>query len=282
MSHSRSKQVAFTLVELLVVIAIIGILIALLLPAVQAARESARRTQCQNNLKQYGVALHAYHSANKTFPMGNVPNKWWGFQAKLLPFLDAQTIYQHIPYDFPGDCFKACDSLDASDDPGNQIQKLDMCPDDPNAGKIWYAETGFGRHGCTNYLGMMGTSALANDGIMLSGAVVTLPKVTDGTSKTVIMGERGTPDDLLYGWPYCGCGNQVDLTGNGDNLCTSQLGLSAGRPDGNHNWHFWSYHPDIAHFLMADGSGHSLSYEIDFIVYQALSTRAGGENVSVP
>jgi type II secretory pathway pseudopilin PulG len=271
------------LVELLVVIAIIGILISLLLPAVQAARESARRTQCQNNLKHYGLALHAYHAANKTFPVGNIPFRWWGFQARLLPYLDAQTIYQNMPYDYPGDCFLACNSLDPSVDPGNQVQSIDMCPDDPNAGRIWYVpELLAGHHGCTNYLGMMGTSALANDGIMLSGAAINIAKITDGTSNTTIMGERGTPDDLLYGWPYCGCGNQIDLSGNGDNLCTTQLGLSAGIPDGNHNWHFWSYHPDIAHFLFADGSGRSLNYEIDFAVFQALSTRAGGETVSAP
>ena len=72
------------------------------------------------------------------------------------------------------------------------------------------------------------------------------------------------------------------MSGNGDNLCTTQLGLSAGLPDGNHNWHFWSYHPDIAHFLWADGSGRALSYEIDFVVFQALSNRAGGETVSAP
>ena len=68
--RKRSQQCGFTLVELLVVIAIIGILVALLLPAIQAAREAARRTQCQNNLHNIGVALHSFHSANKVFPYG--------------------------------------------------------------------------------------------------------------------------------------------------------------------------------------------------------------------
>ncbi len=271
------------MVELLVVIAIIGILISLLLPAVQAARESAHRTQCQNNLKHYGLALHAYHAANKQFPIGNVPDHWWGFQARLLPFLDCQSLYQYFDFTYPNACWYAFDSLPPELDPGGRVQNIDMCPDDPNAGKIWFnALLNSGRHGCTNYLGVMGTSALAGDGIMLHGPAISLAKITDGASNTLIMGERGTPDDIEYGWPYCGCGNQIDLSGNGDNLCTTQLGLSAGLPDGNHNWHFWSYHPDIAHFLFADGSGRSLSYEIDFAVFQALSTAPAAKRYRLP
>ncbi len=95
MSSSRSR--GFTLVELLVVIAIIGILIALLLPAVQAAREAAKRMQCMNHLKQWGLALHNYHDAYKTFPQGS-----WGtgnrlaFQVMLLPYLEQGALYEQF------------------------------------------------------------------------------------------------------------------------------------------------------------------------------------------
>src|SRR5580700_8082857 len=92
------RKSAFTLVELLVVIAIIGMLVALLLPAIQSARESGRRTTCLNNLKQDGLALLAYHGEFNRFPVGNVapnPNSmvvtggWWGFQARILPYLES-------------------------------------------------------------------------------------------------------------------------------------------------------------------------------------------------
>jgi prepilin-type processing-associated H-X9-DG protein len=95
-----------------------------------------------------------------------------------------------------------------------------------------------------------------------------------------MMGERGIPNDLYWGWPYCGCG--IDNLGNGDHLLTSQFAISAGLPDGSHNLHFWSYHSGLAMFLFADGSGHPLNQSIDLKIFQALSTRAGGETVSLP
>jgi prepilin-type N-terminal cleavage/methylation domain-containing protein len=95
------RYAAFTLVELLVVIAIIGILIALLLPAVQAAREAARRSQCTNNLKQIGLALQNYHDQNQTFPFG-VRAQGWGpsFYVGLLPYMEQTALYQK--YDMIG------------------------------------------------------------------------------------------------------------------------------------------------------------------------------------
>src|SRR3954462_4179630 len=95
MLSSSRRRVGFTLVELLVVIAIIGILIALLLPAVQSAREAARRTQCNNNLKQLGLALNSYHDANKYYPMGSMlPDTNYGPSAivHLLPYVEQDSL----------------------------------------------------------------------------------------------------------------------------------------------------------------------------------------------
>src|SRR5262245_32799955 len=107
-----ARRSGFTLIELLVVIAIIGVLIALLLPAVQQAREAARRTQCANNLKQLGLAIHNYHDAHKIFPFGKgldyrqtlpaapvYPR--WSAQALLLPFLEQDAYYQDINFELP-------------------------------------------------------------------------------------------------------------------------------------------------------------------------------------
>jgi prepilin-type N-terminal cleavage/methylation domain-containing protein/prepilin-type processing-associated H-X9-DG protein len=278
MDRSVRTRTGFTLVELLVVITIIGILIALLLPAVQAAREAARRAQCQNNLKQYGLALHNYHSALRTFPIGNVPTSCWTAQSMLLPYLEGGNIYQLINYSYAGNCFAFANSLTADKDPGNRVLPVDMCPSDPRAGKIWYG-TPYGYHGCTEYMGSMGTSATAGDGVLISRDCVRVDDIVDGSSNTIIMGERGIPEDLYWGWTYCGAGEIIGgvVTGHGDNLMSTKLGLGPGRPDGNHNLHYWSYHSGGAMFLLADGSVRFLNNEINFTTFQALSTRAGGE-----
>src|SRR4051794_7660554 len=107
----RVSRRAFTLIELLVVIAIIAVLIALLLPAVQAAREAARRAQCVNNLKQMGLALHNYHSAINSFPMGSSLNPWnvpgdadgwsgWSAQSLMLPYMEQSPIYNAINFNW--------------------------------------------------------------------------------------------------------------------------------------------------------------------------------------
>src|SRR5215218_2153470 len=145
MSVARNRP-AFTLIELLVVIAIIAVLIALLLPAVQAAREAARRSQCTNNLKQIGLALHNYHSVVGTFPMGGsrnnrkyAPNTYdqysnWGTHAALLGHLEQQPMFNAINFDF------APETSDGVAHPANEtvtlrVVGLFLCPSDPFVGR---------------------------------------------------------------------------------------------------------------------------------------------------
>ena len=283
------RNAAFTLVELLVVIAIIGILIGLLLPAIQAAREAGRRATCLNNLKQLGLGLLSYHDEFKSFPVGNAAPRdigsgaggWWGFQARILPYLESKNVYKFCNFNSPGTCFDWIGAQQAKGIRlGTMINIYFKCPNDPLQNKIYHTRD-VGDYGCANYLGVMGSSPTANDGILFHGksnSAISLPKVIDGASHTIIMGERGISDDL-YGWPYCGAGDSLN-TGCGDNLMATNIGLSRGLPDGSHNYHFWSYHKNLAQFLWADGSARPLTYDLDYSVLKALSTRAGREVIS--
>jgi hypothetical protein len=239
-----------------------------------------------------------YHDEKKTFPVGNFappaeyPNPssnpyaggWWGFQARILPFMESKNVYGFCNFTYSGSCFDWITLQETKGIKlGTMILAYHKCPDDPlsNRNATWYGQ-GVGYYGCTNYLGVMGTTpypvvAHEYDGILFhanSSGVVKMAQITDGSAHTLIMGERGISDDL-YGWPYCGAG--LSNTGDGDNLMATDIGLSRGSATGNDNWHFWSYHKNIAQFLWADGACRPLSYNIDFHVFQSLSTRAGHE-----
>jgi len=203
---------AFTLIELLVVIAIIAVLIALLLPAVQAAREAARRTQCVNNLKQIGLALHNYHSANSTFPMGCSSGLWSGLgvynvkqnlsaHAQMLPFLEQTAAYNAL--NFYWGCEDStsvmCYWINATAT-NQQIQAF-VCPSDPNGGRPDHNNT----TNTNNYYGCVGTTMnfplIANNnlntptinwpttGLFTYEQSYGLRTVTDGTSNTIAFAE---------------------------------------------------------------------------------------------
>jgi prepilin-type N-terminal cleavage/methylation domain-containing protein len=270
-----APRFAFTLIELLVVIAIIAVLVALLLPAVQQAREAARRSECRNKLKQYALALHNYHAAHEIFPIGNVGNRFWTFQSMLLPHLDQAALFDRCNFNYAGTCFQSNVAGGAAKTAAGITLPIYGCPSDPNSGKV-YSDPFTGLIASGNYQGVMGTNSTNGTGLLYSNSGTAFRHVTDGTSNTLAMGERGIPDDLYWGFFICGFGN-VNGVGDGDNLNTSKFGFAPGLPDGNHNLHFWSYHHGGGHFQMVDGSVRFVSYSINFTTFQNLSTRAGGE-----
>ncbi len=282
MNFQRDRKHGFTLIELLVVIAIIAILIALLLPAVQQAREAARRSACKNNLKQIGLALHNYHDAHKIFPFGHMglsasgaSYRFWTFQSMLLPYLDQASFYNELDFTTPSTSLGCFGSVNSTTGRGGIVIPVFQCSSDPNAGKSTDAGS-YGKHVPTSYLGVSGTTNTAFNGILFKRSKTRIRDITDGTSSTIAVGERGIPLDLQYGWTICAGGN--DSGGNTDNILSTSVGLSPGDSNTSaHNAHFWSQHVGGAHFLLADGGVRFLSNNLDFGVLQDLSTVRGNE-----
>jgi prepilin-type N-terminal cleavage/methylation domain-containing protein/prepilin-type processing-associated H-X9-DG protein len=292
----RSRR-GFTLIELLVVIAIIGVLVGLLLAAVQQVRGAAMRAQCQNNLKQIGLALHDYHDVHGSFPPALVedmadPYPYFSWMARILPFLEQDTLWRQMQSEWP--LYKRGDitRLIANE----MVPKVYLCPADGR--NLTKPADGYQEaEARTDYAGVNGTNLYTRDGIFCSGSAVRLTDVTDGTSNTLMVGER-PPSEPLGDTPFGFWAYDLGQGGGsvGNVLGAAELNPSGiwftecpygpyayGRGDYRNECdmlHFWSFHTGGAHFLFADGSVHFLSYAAGAPVLPALATRSGGEVVS--
>ncbi len=298
MWRSRRGQRGFTLIELLVVIAVIGILVALLLPAVQQARAAARRTQCKNNLKQIGLAFHNYHDVHNVLPMGSSSETAvgsWGMTAHVLPYLELGNTYQLIDFENSGCCTAVKllqNATPSQPDPSSNPINVFYCPDDFNSNiQLLSGPTGpspntydCGLLFSGDYMGVSGitegnpgcSGIIDGKGTFYSMSKTRFRDFTDGTSQTMIIGERGIPSDIGWGWYLCG-GTECE------HYISTERGLSAGK--NVPSWQgtlrrFWSWHHGGAHFIMGDGSVQFFSYSMDFDTFRNLSTRNGGEVVS--
>jgi len=297
-----SYRGAFTLIELLVVIAIIGILVALLLPAVQAARESARRTQCRNNLKQIGDALHNYHDTNRMFPPGYVSNfdglgndtgPGWGWASMLLSQMEQENLARQIAF---GRAIE--DSVNSV--PRVVVIPLFICPSDLTKDKFTAVQRNNGGTviaticdlASANYVGVYGTTepGVDGDGMFFRDATVKIRDVTDGTSQTFGVGERS---HRLGDATWVGAATNASvfpppgssfppLVDNSSGLILGHTGDGNGpnSPDSHAN-QFYSLHPNGCQFLFIDGHVSFISQFIDYPTYKASSTREGGEQISL-
>lgn len=198
---------AFTLVELLTVISIISVLVALLLPAIQDAREAARRSSCGNNLRQIGLALHNYHATHKNFPPGRgVPlPKVFSAQANLLPFMEGNVLAAQIDFAEPPTTFTVGPTLydgSPNHEAATQSVPVLLCPSDPANGRIDGSE-----FGATNYAANAGSGTLNAghitdaDGVFFTDSRIRFRHLLRGSSHTAAFSERllGTgqsPTDL--------------------------------------------------------------------------------------
>jgi len=316
-THHQKR--GFTLVELLVVIAIIGILVALLLPAIQAAREAARRSECTNNLKQLSVALHNYHDTHRTFPWGAAGGWGYTWHAYILPYVEQQAVYKIVPSPL-SDAGYGDDSRPT--DPCTVLAQIGIktfkCPSQPGGLNYSGSVNNVSGRNVGNYLGCAGgnlnrgtgqTSGVdprTSNGIMLAynmihtrGRIgpISMADVIDGTSTTVLVGEAiyehgGSAKfcdqcDRHYFYSNGIDENRSDSDSGGDySECLGSTYYpinsfkSSKIADTNRALAFGSYHPGGCNISLADASTRFVSEDVDIVTWRGLGSRDGGEVIN--
>ncbi len=301
----------FTLVELLVVIAIIGILIALLLPAVQAAREAARRSQCTNNLAQLGIALHNYEGAHEAFPPGVVNAKGpirsepvgyhMSWLVQILPFIEDGSTFRHVNF-----------SVGVYDPKNVAVRRVTrgymMCPSDAGPRRLralspaelnpnavpgmpgLNAPPGAGNDvGSNNYAGchhhVEAPIDATNQGMLFLNSRIGPRDVTDGSSFTILAGEK-TMGHADLGWmsgtraTLRNTGTMVNFTvepGTHNRRLVDGKEMEPKTADPLYVGGFGSMHPGGANFALVDGSVRFFSETVDPPLYQSYGNRADGK-----
>jgi len=285
----------FTLVELLVVIAIIGVLIALLLPAVQQARESARRTQCVNNLKQVGLAVHNFHDTYGELPPSRIQYEYLGWSALLLPFMEQNNLFDQLNLkqkykdqttvvqqtSVPG---YVCPSRHKEGDLTSVVQAINA-----DNGAVWDYATVSGSSGDNDTIRILGKEqgmlVVAKGNKDKYSSQTDFASVTDGLTNTIMIGERhvqinnlkdettGHDGPILSGWAYTtmrAAGPDYPLASNmRDDV------------DGVAHLVFGSFHPGITNFIMGDASVRPIQVNIDEDNLGRLASRNDGEVIDV-
>jgi prepilin-type N-terminal cleavage/methylation domain-containing protein/prepilin-type processing-associated H-X9-DG protein len=285
---------AFTLLELLIVVGIIAVLIALLLPAIQAAREQARRAMCINNMLQLGIALGNYASSHSVLPPGVVNDKGpilsqpvgyhHAWTVQILPFIGQDNVYRR--FDLEESIYAASNETAAA-----VMITTFLCPSSP-----WV------RNGSTSYAGchhdVEAPIAADNHGVLYLNSHVRFDDITDGLAQTILLGEVKTNDPLLT-WAS---GTRSTLRNTGADLnsenpmialfygiaklseaerqAASARMVAEGAIPGDFVGGFSSFHPQGANFAFCDGSVRHIKNTVQRRVYQLLGHRADGELLS--
>lgn len=292
-----------TLIELLVVMVMIGVLLALLVPAVQKVRQASKREACAEKLMQIGLALHDYHDTYAILPPGldtRIPPDdvywYWSWMARILPYIGQEKLWEQAD-----DYARTVNSSPWSNPALGVPIDAWQCPaDDRVLVAIFHGPPDF-TVAFTDYQGVSGTHSFAvggrdstyGEGVLFANSRIHFADITNGLSNVLMVGERTPTANLNFGWWFAGSGQDNTGSGSADVVlgvleqtvtmiypeCPRYVENQFMPGDLNNvcdQFHYWSLHHHGANFLLADGSVHFFKYTIDPAVIIAMAYRSGG------